>query len=248
MYLALFLAAVLYLYVTREEKNILFKYSVLGIIIVFLPLTGWMLEKYFQGFYRQETWQWMLPVIGVIAYALVDIYGKQWEKWKRYLLIPIACVIFVLCGFFAQSYLPKEEQSRAQEIEEIYDLILSDGGEREVSIVAPKRIMEGARAYDGRLLTVYGRDIWERDLDYAFYGNYEEWAYGLSEHMDASFEENEEVILTELSQSGATHVIFDKENLTFGEDMQYPVTIKNGDMELARIEETRHYVVYARTE
>lgn len=248
MYLALFLVAILYLYAAKEVKSILFKYGVLSAILVLFPLSGWLVDKYFQGFYGSASWQWMVPVFGVIAYAVVDFYGKQRERWKKYWVIPGVCLVILLSGFLTHSYLPEKEKGHEQEISEIYDLLLASGEERQISIVAPKEIMESARAYDGRLLTVYGRDIWENDLDYAFYGNYKEWAYGLSEHMNEPLEDNEALVLEELSQSGATHVIFDKENLLFGEDMQYPSMIQGGEMRLKRMEETRHYVIYTRTE
>lgn len=246
MYLALFLVAILYLYVTKEEKSLFFKYGVLSAILVLFPVTGWVVNRYFQGFYNSQSRQWIIPVLGMIAYAVMEIYGKQWEKWKKRLLLPSVCLVIVLCGFLSHSYLPEKEMEREQEIEDIYELVLENSDERQILLVAPKEIMESARGYDGRLLTAYGRDIWEQDLDYAFYGNYEEWAYGLSEHMNEPFEENEALVLAELSRSGATHVIFDKENLTFGEDMQYPFSFKSDDMKLEQLEETRHYVIYAR--
>ena len=82
-------------------------------------------------------------------------------------------------------------------------------------------------------------------MDYAFYGNYEEWAYRLAEYMHESFDENEELLLDQLEQSGATHVVFDKANLTFDEDMHYPSTIKSNNVNYKYMEETHHYVIYA---
>lgn len=248
MYLALFLVVILYMYAAKEEKSILFKYGVLSAVLVLFPLTGWLIDKYFQGFYESKAWQWLIPVWGIIAYAAVELYAKQYEKRKKYWIIPSVCLVILLSGFLTHSYLPEKETSHKGEISDIYDLLLSEGDECQISLVAPKEIMEGARAYDGRLLTVYGRDIWEKDLDYAFYGNYEEWAYGLSEHMNEPLEDNEALVLLELSQSGATHVIFDKENLAYGADMQYPSVIYGENLQLKRLEETRHYVIYTMAE
>lgn len=246
MYLALFLVAILYLYIVKEEKTKLYKFSVIAAVLVLFPLTGRGLDKYFQGFYDDAFLQWILPVFAIIAFVVVDIYNRQTIKWKKYTILPAICLLLLLSGFLTNSYLPSKADENLTEIEDVYNLILDREGECQIILVAPKEIMVNARAYDGRILTAYGRDIWETDLDYAFYGNYEEWAYGLAEHMNQSFEENEELLLDELAQSGATYVVFDKENLTFGEDMHYPAELKSGNMILKRTEETRHYVIYAK--
>ena len=245
MYPALFLVAILYLYIVKEEKTRFFRYSVIGTVLVLFPLGVWALDKYFQGFYSGEALQWILPVSIVVALAVTDIYEKQTLSWKKYVTILFVCVVIFLSGAFAYGYCSDEEELNRTEIEEVYDLILAMEEDREINLVAPRELMENARAYDGRILTAYGRDIWELDLDYAFYGNYDEWAYRLSEYMDEPVEVNEDLIYEQLMQAGATHVVFDKENLTFDEDMHYPLMIKHGTMELKRVEETHHYVIYA---
>lgn len=244
MYLALFLVAIIYLYVVREEKNLLFKYGILSGILVLFPLTNVLLKRYFQGFYSAGEIQWLIPVLGLVAYAVVEIYGRREKALGRKLLLLTICLVVVLSGCLSHAYLPGKEKVDQGEVEEVLGLVLENGAGRQVSLVAPKEIMVKVRAYDGRILTAYGRDIWETDLDYAFYGNYEEWAYGLIEHMEEPFEDNEELLMAELSQSGATHVIFDKENLTFGEDMHYPQVINYDGMSLSRKGETRHFVIY----
>jgi len=246
MYLALFLAAMLYLYVAKEEKQPFYKYGVLSAILVLFPLAKALLNKSFQGFYEAQAWQWLLPVWGVIAFAGVIIFDKQRDGRNRFMVIVAVCLVFLLCGLWSQDYLKKNDNENKTEIEDIYDLILSQNREKEILLVGPQEIMENARAYDGRILTVYGKDIWDTDLDYAFYDSYDEWVYSLAEHMNEPMEKTEEDFFTEISRSGATHVVFGKENLTFGEDMQYPVTLESDGMVLKRVEETRHYVIYER--
>lgn len=245
MYLALFLVAILYLYIVREEKTKLYRFGVLAAVLILFPVTGWLLDKYFQGFYDKSTLQWLLPIFGIIAFVSVDIYKRQTTKWKKCMVIPAICLVLFMSGFVAYTYLPQETNENSSEIEEVYEMILEEESERQITLVAPKEIMENARAYDGRILTAYGRDIWENDLDYAFYGNYEEWAYRLAEYMNEAFDENEELLLEQLAQSGATHVVFDKANLIFDENMHYPSTIKSSTVKFKYMEETHHYVIYA---
>lgn len=246
MYTALFLAAILYWYIVREEKTKLYIFSIAAAIVTLCPLTALVPYKYFQGFYEADSLQWLLPVLAVVSFAVVDIYDRQTVKWKKYAFIPAICIVMLLSGHLSQPYITGGADEGHAEAEEIYDLILDRSGERQAILVAPKEIMEDARAYDGRLMTAYGKDIWETDLDYAFYGNYEEWAYGLAEHMNKSFDENDELIINWLAQSGATHVVFDKENLTFDENMYYPSVLQSGAYTLKRMEETGHYVIYSK--
>jgi len=49
-----------------------------------------------------------------------------------------------------------------------------------------------------------------------------------------------------LEQAGATCVVFDKEKLTFDEEMNYPDTLGDKTLKLKLVDETRHYVIYSR--
>lgn len=244
MYLALFLVSILYLYIVKEEKTRFWKYAVLGSVLILCPLTGWIIDKYFQMFYDSTSIQWILPVFGIVALVVTDIYFAQTVVWKKCAVISAVCLLFLLSGSVAYNTSYVKDSGEASEINEVFDLILDMENEREITLVAPRKFMENARAYDGRILTAYGKDIWESDLDYAFYGNYEEWAYGLSQYMDKPVDANEEILFEQLVYSGATHVVFAKENLSFDEDMDYPDTINHELVKLKRVEETHHYVVY----
>lgn len=256
MYLALLLVAILYFYIAKEKKTKLYRYAIVAAVLILFPITRYGLDKYFQGFYKEPYLEWVLPVFALVACAAVDIYVRQTVKWKKCLILPAICLVLLLSGFLSEDYRTdskaynttdkKEQADKNTEIENVFDIILQTTDERQIILVAPMELMEKARAYDGRIITAYGRDILETDLDYAFYGNYEEWAYGLVEHMSEPVEDNEAVIFAELEQSGATYVVFDKEKLTFDEDMNYPDTLGDKTLKLKLVDETRHYVIYSR--
>lgn len=249
MYLALFLIAILYVSLQKEGRQQPFwRYGIVMSVIVCFPLTRFLLLRYFQDFYETEALYWFLPVFGVTAFVVMELYGKQWEKWKKRLMLPLICLCFMLCGHFAGSEQSRQAVSQSDEREEVYELILERAGEREILLVAPRVLMESARTYDGRILTVYGRDIWEPELNYAFYDGYEDWAYALAQYMDEPVEKHKEEILDRLVQSAATWVVFDKENLTYDDKMQYPTVLECGDTLFRRMDETRHYVIYMRPE
>ena len=249
MYLALFLVAILCVSLQKEGRQQPFwRYAIIMAVIVCFPLTRYLLLQYFQDFYEVEALYWFLPVFGVTAFAVMELYGKQWKKWKRRLMLPLVCLCFMLCGHLAGSVQPLQAASQNEEREEVCELILEQAGEREILLVAPRMLMESARTYNGRILTVYGRDIWEPELNYAFYDGYEDWAYALAQYMDEPVEEHREEVLDRLVQSGATWVVFDKENLTFDDKMQYPSVLECRGTLFHRMDETRHYVIYTRSE
>lgn len=265
MYLALFLAALLYLYVIHKEKLPFFGYAVCMAVLVMIPPLNILLQKSFQNFYPAEAMRWLLPVFGVNACAVLELRAGLWENRKKRWLLPAACVLFLLCGLLSGQYETLHYDTTEDEAGEVYELVLEQAQEKQekgqqlsektkqtggvqVSFVAPRELMEGARAYDARILTVYGRDLWETDLDYAFYGNYEEWAYNLAQWMEEPVDGRTGEVFNALRDSGAKYVVFDKENLIYGEDMQYPKEWRAGRTILQRLGETRHYVVYERLE
>lgn len=249
MYLALFLVAILYVSLQKEGRQQPFwRYGVVMAVIVCFPPTRFLVLRYFQDFYAAEALSWFLPVFGVIAFVVMELYGKQWEKWKKRAMLPLVCLLLLLCGHFSGDVQSLQAAAQDGEREEVYELILGQAEGQELLLAAPRELMESARTYNGRLLTVYGRDIWEPELDYAFYGNYEEWAYMLAQYMDEPVEEHREALLHSLVQSGAVWVVFDKENLTFDDKMQYPSTMECEGTLFRRMDETRHYVIYRRSE
>lgn len=248
MYTALFLVALLYLFTVRDTQKPLYRYSVLGAIAVLFPLAGSLLKAYFQGFYEKDSLLWLLPVAAVIAYTIILVYNKQWNVWKKRLMMPFVCILVALCGYMSGGLEETGEQSSyEEEITGMYDWILEHDTKGLILLAGPEEIIQDARAYDGRLMTVYGRDLWEQELTPYFYDSYDPYMYALHDHMEEPLEENQTQLLEELEQAGASYAVFDKDNLTFGEDMQYPASLGKEGYRLDRMAETRHYVIYWRT-
>lgn len=247
MYLALFLLAVLYIFIVDDgKKPPFYRYAVLTACLVGIPVTQKLFLMYFQGFYDTVSLEWLLPVFGATAFAVIQVYGKLWDKWKKRCFFPIVCAVILLSGFLSGSYGRIPEAGKEEEREMVYNLILEKARGEEIFFVAPRELMQYARAYDGRFLGVYGRDLWETELNYAFYDGYDSWMYGLAEYMEEPVEEHRQELFACLVQSGADFVVFDKENMTFGQDMQYPAELDCGGLILRRMDETRHFVIYTR--
>lgn len=250
MYLALFLVALLFLYGIRATKQPFYQYGVFMAIIALFPLTQIVLRAYFQNFYGNNHFVWLLPIMPVVAFTTILVYEKLWDKWKKRSMMPIVCILIALCGcMLADGSEAKATSNHSQEeIEEIYELILLDAEEDGGLIIGPQEIIYHARTYSAKLRTVYGRDLWEQELTPYFYDEYAPYMYQLHQYFEGSLQENESKFLAAIHESGAEYIVFDKESLTFDKTMHYPADIQyEQEMTLEHFDETGHYVIYKRT-
>lgn len=93
----LFLAALLYLLVTKDEKDkdILVYLGAFILILFFNPATFWLIGKKVLGDQSYCRMLWTVPQVIVMAYAGSDVVLKQTEKTKQY-LVCIACVLMIM--------------------------------------------------------------------------------------------------------------------------------------------------------
>ena len=264
MYVAIGLAAVFYLLVRyKNEKKEMVWYGV-GLAACGLLLPAAVL---FQGFYAKETMLWVFPLFIWSAWFLADLVteeAKQLSEKKRR-FVPVACVLLILlCGDLGLqnvTFSQNAEWKTKQEIVEILQVFETEAKKDSyVCIVAPDEIQEQIRNYNASFYTVYGRDLWERELLPYFYDGYEEWQYLLHGYMNSKlFDiiEGEEVnsedyrnhLLELIQNSGATHVVLTKTNvipeLRLGEEREKQAELlEYNGMELQMIGKTESYFVY----
>ena len=245
MYIALFLTSLLFLFTVGHSKKCIQYYSTVVAILVLIPVLAMLPEMYFQHFYIREQIYWLLPISGVIAYATVLLTDKVQDLNTKKMMMPIICIIMLLCGGITgyTKYQDTVVEEKA-EYTEVFD-ILSGEMDSEILLVAPEEIISRARLYDTDILTVYGRDMWETNLDAYFYDQYSPQVYSLYEHMKQPLGSYPATFLMEIEKLGVTHVVFNKENLTFDEDLHYPHRINAGQgIYLSKLGETYHYVIY----
>ncbi len=257
MYLAILLVTILYLYTIRHSGKDLLEYGIVSAGFVLFPVTSMLIVVLFQGFYGYDETMWLLPMLVVPAYAVAEIKDVIPADSRKRFLMPIICIIIFLCGWMSfdkdgQTYLCEIDDATEYDTEfnEVYDIIIEDAGpagaenSRKIVMAAPREIMERARIYDGRIGLAYGRDLWEVDLDYAFYEPITEEARDIAEKMEEPLPGYPSGLIKNLLKVGATYLVFDKENLSYGEDMQYPAEFSSRKYKYSRFSETRHYVIY----
>lgn len=169
--MALFLAALLFLWIDRQEKpGSLLRYSTVMTICCILPVTAAAVMLYQTRFYDYE-WIWSaVPVTVVTAWAGVRVQAECWqgfrrEAWKKGLPVTLGLLAAaLLCGG------PGGAEARGlgtggqrTEVKELLEAIETDEGQ--VCLWAPREVMEHARRLDGSILLPYGRNMWEEALN-----------------------------------------------------------------------------------
>ena len=252
MYLAILLISILYLYTIRHSGKDLLEYGIVSAGLVFFPVTSMALVALFQNFYGKNEIMWLLPMFIIPPYAVAELKEVIPDDGKKKYLIPMVCIIVFLCGWMsfdkaAELYFCQIDDAASydEEYKEVYDLVLKNAGSGQIVMAAPRELMEHARMYDGRIGLAYGRDIWEVNLDYAFYEANIEEAYDLSKKLSEPMPSYTTSFVKDLVALGTTYVVINKDNLSYGEDMQYPKSFVSGRDRYVRMDETRHYVIYS---
>lgn len=184
---ALLLLAILFLWFRREKeknKEILI-YATLITILCIVPVSAAALMLYQTRFYDYQ-WIWSyVPVNILIAYGGTVFLIGQWECykqwWKRVGITAGMLVIMLLCSGLGDAFYDAGTQGREREEAQIVLEQLSEMTEgQSVCLWAPKKLMASARAYDGEITLIYGRNMWDAALgaySYDVYGKQEESLY-----------------------------------------------------------------------
>lgn len=197
-YLMLFMTALLLLWLLEgTEKKTFKRYSLVLLLLLLCPLTAKLLLVYQTAFYDYGDLWGLLPVTGLLAYALVIAvfqmmaaitrgYGR-WQnampRKKERIYEITAVVILTAVLFLCGTLTPGREMTgktgnrnaaeegtyeKAQEVLE--ELIIPENGT--IMLLAPDEIASWARIYNGNICLPYGRSLWEQELSaytYDFY-------------------------------------------------------------------------------
>ena len=148
----------------KEQDKKLFGYTFVMCLLLLIPVTAMCVMIYQTAYYDYE-WAWaMVPLTAVIAYGAVRLLEQVKHKRKRKLLLGIVGVaaVLCLCGNQGTPLTVSSEEATAQEntaeiLQELYDYGMTEGR----TMWAPKNIMEQVRRQDGKILLIYGRDMWD---------------------------------------------------------------------------------------
>lgn len=164
-----YLAATIYLAFTEKRKpiRIMFVYMpCMVLLIYFNPYVTWLVSKYidYEIYYRIL---WLLPMTAVIAFAVVEIYGRLQKQKKVWFAVVAAGLIMVSGSFvYRDGFFKKAENMYhiPQNVVDICDAIKVEG--REVMAVFPKEMLQYVRQYSPVVCMPYGRDVTVEQWDF----------------------------------------------------------------------------------
>ena len=219
---ALLLAALLFLWLRNKkvsQKGFL-SYAVLMTACCIFPVTAVLLMLYQTKFYDYQ-WIWSLvPMTPVIAWGITEFLteeavvkgesaGKGPKKEGSYFPLRPACffvlaaVLVLLCGSLGHPAwdVEKDQTQRAQCAQLLAQLPRQEQG-ASLCLWGPREVMEYARALDGSVNLIYGRNMWDEALNAYSYDVYPEQIRELYEQM-CSLEETGQFLQDNGSGEGA---------------------------------------------
>lgn len=240
-YSGLFLLALLFLWMVpkdfsgRRGKKLALFALVQTCCILFVPLL--LLIQRGLGF-GENYWEylWTVPILTVISYTAVELSAMQAEK-KRFWGAVLACLaVIALSG----TVLPfKGDAQKWKYTDTDVTQVIKAVGEQkelyggEVLLLAPEEVLERARAIDGGIRLVYGRDMWDTQANRAVADEYPQDIKLLYEKMQRDYEFPDEV--ADLAKWYGCDVLVLREKLT-GSSRQAE--------EWSLVEEMPGYVIY----
>lgn len=197
--IALFLLILLtlWLWKTGQERSFRFYAAVLAVLCI-CPVTAALLMQYQTRFYDYQ-WIWSyVPVTIVTAWGTVlvadrirSVYLGR-ERYKAYGLFVLLAAVFLLCGNFgkASGQWAEERADRGSAVQILTavteSIATSENSHSEaLCILGPRNVIAEARRLDGRIRTVYGRDMWDLHLGAYSYDVYDDGTQQLYEWMNA---------------------------------------------------------------
>lgn len=170
----------------RKQEKFL-SYTGASLLACILPVTAVLLMLYQTPFYEYKWIFGMVPVMGAVAFSLVDLYTVAYEKmelkiFSRGALLLGALGIVLLCGGLkdpnwtvkpvteemkyarqALEQLPARETTDASVVEKLPE---------EMCLWAPEAVMEYARSIRTDITLFYGRNMWDASLNGYSYDTY----------------------------------------------------------------------------
>lgn len=212
-YLTLFIAALLFIWLTEEQnKKEFFRFSLAMLLLLLFPPTAWLLVRYQTVFYgSQNIWR-LLPLTAVLAYGLVlaetkmlsfvlqvrgrgkSIPGRKKEGLYEVLILAVLAVLLLLGGTLSLGRTVTEERERMDGLPKEAEILtfLDIPKDDFVYLLAPDEISSWARVYSGNLLLPYGRDLYEPELTAFLYDTYDEEMLLLHDWINGSLDQPED--------------------------------------------------------
>lgn len=169
-------------------------FGVLGFAILWNPVIVMMIIELMPEFVDYWRLLWIIPAIGILAYAgtriIVDSYqiNHTGKKYMLYINLLFIIALIALAGTINPYH--SDSLKAADNIYGIPDKDMQvlqywDNTEEDITLLATNTITEEARRYNGRIKTIYGRDLWSTSAVTYRIDGYDQMLYPLYEWMQS---------------------------------------------------------------
>ncbi len=167
-------------------------FGVLGFAILWNPVLVMLIIELMPEFVDYWRLLWVIPEVGILAYAgtkiITDSYQSNHKKYMFYSNVIAMIALIALSGTVNPFY--SKSLATADNIYGIPDKDMQvlqywDNTNEEITILATNAIIEEARRYNGRIKTIYGRDLWSTSAVTYRIDGYDQVLYPLYEWMQS---------------------------------------------------------------
>lgn len=181
----------LWIYYKRIEQKTFLIYATVTAGCCMIPVTAVCLMLYQTRFYDYE-WIWsIVPVIAAVGYAatvfiadfLKELSGG--DRKKAAVAVAGLLTVTLFCGGMGTSpWDSRCEREEEQHAKMLIPQLRERMGDRQISLWAPREILEYAREQDAGIRLLYGRNMWDESLNAYAYGEYSQEYRSLYDWME----------------------------------------------------------------
>lgn len=206
-YQVLFWIALIYLYLRirkeKEQQGVLL-YSIVSLLLLWNPLVIYGIVHAFQEVSAYWQLLWVLPVEGVIAYALC-LSLQETEACRNHKRIYWGYLTGAVLVIALSGTITPYESDAVQAADNRYGISWRDmevlerldqeqiSGETNIVLLATDDVQRAARKYNGSIITVYGSSLWDATVPHDTGDGYGEQQYELYQLMQTPVEHEEEI-------------------------------------------------------
>lgn len=189
-------------------------FGIFGFAILWNPVIVMIIIEFMPEFVDYWRLLWVIPTIGILAYAgtriIVDRYlTNKDKKYMLYVHLGVMIVLIALAGtinpYHSDSLEPAENIYGIPD-KDMQVLQYWDDTDEDITLLATNAIIEEARRYNGRIKTIYGRDLWSTSVVTYRIDGYKQILYPLYEQMQSPIG-NEDVITKTAAQLGCNYLV-----------------------------------------
>lgn len=183
----------LWIYYEGVRQKTFLIYTTVVTLCCIVPATAVLLERYQTWFYDYR-WIWsIVPMTAMIAFGAALFLTEFLQKtakgeWRRQFAaaVLLAAGLTFCGGMGAKPWEGYGEQEQRQKAETLMTEMQERLQGRQIRLWAPKSVLEYVRAYDAGIQLLYGRNMWEPELNVYSYDTYSKELQDMYQWMEAA--------------------------------------------------------------